>query len=58
MTDNCPNCQRRGVEPTASQRRGNRIVHGYHCPGCHHEWATARDLVAYRRHLTVLPPAA
>lgn len=47
MTDTCPSCCRRGITPAAELRRGPRIVHGYQCPACGHQWATARDLTAY-----------
>jgi transposase-like protein len=47
MTDSCPNCCRRGVEPIAVRRRGDAIAHGYQCPGCGHRWATSRLLSAY-----------
>lgn len=47
ISDACPNCCRRDIEPAASRQRGNRIVHGYQCPGCGATWATARDLTAY-----------
>jgi hypothetical protein len=47
MTDSCPACLCSDVSPAATCRRGDRIVHGYRCPGCGHEWATARDLPSY-----------
>ncbi|KOT49942.1 MULTISPECIES: hypothetical protein [Streptomyces] len=47
MTDTCPNCCRRRIPPCAERRRGNGLVHGYRCPGCGHEWVTARYLPAY-----------
>lgn len=47
MTDSCPNCCERGIDPCASRRRGDSIVHGYQCPKCGHRWATSRLLSAY-----------
>lgn len=47
MTDSCPNCCHRGVTPSAEQRRGDAIVHGYECPKCGHRWAASRLLSAY-----------
>jgi hypothetical protein len=47
MTDSCPNCCERGVDPCAERRRGDSIVHGYRCPKCGHQWATSRLLSAY-----------
>jgi hypothetical protein len=47
MTDTCPNCVTRGIPPAASRRRGDQIAHGYRCPDCGHQWATARDLPSY-----------
>jgi transposase-like protein len=50
MTDSCPRCQRPGIAPAVTRRRGNRVVHGYQCPACRHTWATTRDLTAYPDH--------
>ncbi|MBB4893506.1 hypothetical protein FHS39_002537 [Streptomyces olivoverticillatus] len=47
MTDSCPACVRRGIPPAATRRRGDTVVHGYRCPVCGHQWATARHLPAY-----------
>jgi hypothetical protein len=61
MTDACPACLRRGIPPAATARRGDRIVHGYRCPDCGHQWATTRLLSAYvhpRRQTTALEAAA
>lgn len=47
MTDSCPNCVHRGVEPTGERREGDQITHDYVCPNCGHEWFTGRYLPAY-----------
>lgn len=47
MTDTCPNCLTRGITPVAERQRGAAIAHGYRCPSCRHQWATARLLAAY-----------
>ncbi|MEV7975371.1 hypothetical protein [Streptomyces sp. NPDC086519] len=47
MTDSCPNCCERGIDPAAEKRSGDSIVHGYQCPSCGHRWATSRLLSAY-----------
>ena len=47
MTDSCPNCVRRGVEPTSERREGDQIVHRYQCQACGHRWHTSRYLPAY-----------
>jgi len=47
VTDSCPNCCERGVNPAAARRRNDSIVHGYQCPACGHCWATSRLLSAY-----------
>jgi hypothetical protein len=50
MTDSCPSCLTRGIPPAATARRGDRLVDGYRCPDCGHQWATARDLTSYPPH--------
>lgn len=47
MTDSCPNCVHRGVEPLDERRDGDQITHDYHCPACGHGWFTSRYLPAY-----------
>lgn len=47
MNDSCPTCCTRDIPPAATAHRGDRIVHGYRCPGCGRQWATARSLPAY-----------
>ena len=47
MTDTCPNCVRRHVEPTAEERTSTTITHTYTCPDCGHIWDTSRYLPAY-----------
>lgn len=47
LTDSCPSCCRRDIDPAATSTRGDHVVHGYRCPSCGHQWATTRDLTAY-----------
>lgn len=47
MADTCPSCTRRDVPPAVTRTRSGRIVHGYRCPDCGHQWVTARLLAAY-----------
>lgn len=63
MTDSCPNCVHRGVEPNGEQRDGNQITHTYRCPVCRREWFASRYLPAYselhnRRSTSATRPAA
>ncbi|MFE3583730.1 hypothetical protein [Streptomyces vinaceus] len=48
LTDSCPNCLEPAIEPVAERHRGPHVVHGYRCPRCRHQWATARLIAAYR----------
>ena len=47
LTDSCPNCCCRGIDPVAVRSRGDATVFGYRCPACGHGWATARLNSAY-----------
>ena len=46
MTDSCPRCLRRRIQPRAVVHRGDSIACGYHCPKCAHTWATTWDRAA------------
>lgn len=58
MTDSCPNCLRREVEPAATHTHGGVQVDGYHCPDCDQLWITSWWLPAYDQHQPATPPAA
>ncbi|MFF5445438.1 hypothetical protein [Streptomyces sp. NPDC012888] len=47
VTDTCPACLTPAIAPVAARARGPHIVHGYRCPHCRHQWATARLATAY-----------
>ncbi|MFG2748061.1 hypothetical protein [Streptomyces xanthophaeus] len=48
MTDTCPNCLERDIEPAKERRRDQTTYHGYECPHCQQQWVTARIESAYR----------
>jgi transposase-like protein len=47
MTDTCPSCLERDIDPIACRRRGPHLAHGYRCPACGHQWAVGRLATAY-----------
>ncbi|WP_405699132.1 hypothetical protein OG209_05405 [Streptomyces sp. NBC_01383] len=47
MTDNCPNCPQKDVEPITQLRAGVEASDLYRCTGCGHIWSTNRDLRSY-----------
>lgn len=47
MTDTCPNCLERDIEPALERRRGQTTRHGYQCPHCKQQWITERIDTAY-----------
>lgn len=47
ITDACPNCLERDIEPALIRRRGQRTRCGYECPRCRQQWITERIDTAY-----------
>ncbi|MEV5944649.1 hypothetical protein [Streptomyces sp. NPDC051994] len=47
MTDTCPRCLTRGIQPTAGRTKDGQLVHRYRCR-CGHQWTTVRLRSAYR----------
>ena len=47
MTDTCPNCLRRDVQPRAERTDNAQIRSAYRCPSCGHAWITSRLRTAY-----------
>ncbi|WP_159056571.1 hypothetical protein [Streptomyces yokosukanensis] len=47
MTDTCPNCLERGIQPRAERRDDTQIRSAYRCPHCHHAWITNRQRTAH-----------
>lgn len=42
MTDTCPNCLTRGIQPRAERTSHNQLRSAYRCPKCGHAWITNR----------------
>jgi transposase-like protein len=42
MTDSCPNCCHRGIDPASETSSGQQITSRYRCPNCGHTWTTNR----------------
>lgn len=42
MTDTCPNCCQRGIQPRAERTDTTQLRSAYRCPHCQHAWITNR----------------
>ncbi|WP_405941582.1 hypothetical protein [Streptomyces sp. NBC_00207] len=47
MTDTCPNCLERDIEPALERRRGQTTRDGYQCPHCRQQWVVMRHQPSY-----------
>lgn len=47
MTDTCPSCLERDVQPRAERDDGHQTRSAYRCPHCGHAWITSRLNDAY-----------
>lgn len=44
MTDTCPDCLERGIQPRAERTDATQLRSAYRCPHCGHAWITNRLL--------------